>query len=151
LDTPNIIWGNKNGLLLSSPGAKVYNNTIYNNNRSGRGSGILIQHNPSDVQIRNNTIYRNDHAAISGSNAQVTQSHNLINVDPGFIAEASHDFRLRAASPAVNAGAVLSEVRDDIDGVPRSSGSGYTIGAYEYRSNGVPQLPAPRNLKVHQP
>lgn len=42
------------------------------------------------------------------------------------------DYRLHAASPAVDAGTTLLDVSDDLLGAPRGIGAGYDIGAYEF-------------------
>jgi hypothetical protein len=146
----NLIWNNRSGLLISSPGTKVYHNTIYNNKKAGGdGHGILLQNNANGVTIKNNILYRNNTTAIYGLSSVVTHSNNLLNTDPRFVAESSHNFRLHAGSPAIDAGVVLTEVRDDIDGVARPTGSRSDIGAHEYTSSRVlSQLPAPRNLRV---
>jgi hypothetical protein len=87
------------------------------------------------VMLTNNIIYGNHHA-ILGSNAQVIQSNNLVNINPGFVAEANHDFHLRAGSPAIDAGVMLRSVLDDFDGVLRPQGARPDIGAYEYSDSG---------------
>jgi hypothetical protein len=43
----------------------------------------------------------------------------------------NNDYRLKAGSPAANAGTSLSLVTDDIAGTPRPQGGAYDIGAYE--------------------
>jgi hypothetical protein len=148
----NLIWNNRSGLVVSSPGAKVYHNTIYNNKKAGGdGHGILLQNNVTGVTIKNNILYRNNTTAIYGLSSVVTHSNNLLNTDPRFVAESSYDFHLRSGSPAIDAGVVLTEVRDDIDGVARPTGPRSDIGAYEYTTSSVPsQLPAPSNLRVVQ-
>ncbi|MGE3539044.1 MAG: right-handed parallel beta-helix repeat-containing protein [Candidatus Tectimicrobiota bacterium] len=146
----NLIWNNRSGMVIASSGAKVYNNTIYNNNRAGGDDiGIVIQKGATGVAVKNNIIYRHGYKPIDDATSQADKSHNLVNTDPGFVSEANFDFHLRPGSPAIDAGFVLSEIRDDLDGVPRPRGARPDIGAYEYTTSNVPsQLPAPRNLRV---
>lgn len=47
------------------------------------------------------------------------------------------DYRLLAGSPCIDAGADLTDVRDDYEGNPRPIGSGWDIGAYEWFSSRV--------------
>ena len=44
----------------------------------------------------------------------------------------ANDYHLLPASPAVDAGSLLSDVPDDLEGSPRPSGFGFDMGAYEY-------------------
>lgn len=48
-----------------------------------------------------------------------------------FVAPASGDFRLRAGSPALDAGIALGAVTMDLEGTPRPLGAGWDVGAYE--------------------
>jgi hypothetical protein len=59
----------------------------------------------------------------------VTETGGLVGVDPGFVDAASSDYHLGMGSPAIGAGAAVSELLGDKDGVcflaPPS------VGAYE--------------------
>jgi len=59
--------------------------------------------------------------------------------DPGLVGAA--DARLRAGSPAIDAGVTLSEVPADFDGVTRPQGPACDIGAYEYKRAATPAAP----------
>ena len=50
-----------------------------------------------------------------------------------FINPESKDFHLKEGSPAIDTGVDLPDVTGDFDGLPRPSGDGYDIGAYEYQ------------------
>src|SRR5262249_10384362 len=52
-------------------------------------------------------------------------------INPLFVNAAAFDFALQAASPAIDAGMMLSAVPTDLVGIPRPQGAGYDIGAYE--------------------
>ncbi len=56
---------------------------------------------------------------------------NLVVEDSAFVDAASHDYRLAAGSPAIDAGTRIPEVTTDCDGVIRPRGEGYDVGAYE--------------------
>src|SRR6266850_4483547 len=69
--------------------------------------------------------------------------------NPGFPGAAGGDFHLTPSSPAIDAGASLSEVPTDFEGTPRPQGSAYDIGADEYGagSGGSPTpIPSPGSL-----
>ncbi len=78
--------------------------------------------------FKNNTYYRytvaefNDFSWASGN----------LEGNPLFVNPSGGDFRLQAASPAVNAAPCLSEVSTDFFGATRSNGGGCTIGAIEF-------------------
>lgn len=143
----NIIWKNRHGLFVSSPRSRIYNNTIYDNNKWGDGIGIVLQNDKSGVVIRNNIIYNNKDMSIYGINSGVTLTNNLLDVDPKFLEASTGDFRLQVGSPAIDTGIALSEVPDDFAGILRPQGSGYDIGAYEYRVV-LNRLLPPTNLRI---
>ena len=118
----------------SSTGTKFYNNTAYGNN----WEGFKCNTGGSTNECKNNIAYGN-----TGTNlacGTVTCSNNLTS-DPKFVNGGANDFRLQSTSPAINAGATLTEVTTDKDGVTRPQGSAYDIGAYEY--GGTVTTPAP--------
>ena len=141
----NVIWGNKSGISAGSK-AKIYNNTIYKNNKAGgEGAGIILL--KADVEIKNNIIYNNgSRSAIHGIGSKTIQKNNLIEVDPKFTSASNGDVALQADSPAIDAGVVIGEVSHDFAGVSRPQGAGYDIGAYEYTATKL--LLLPKNLRV---
>ncbi|MBV8311372.1 MAG: hypothetical protein JO344_13405, partial [Planctomycetaceae bacterium] len=87
--------------------------------------------------VRNNIVYGTVASSFAGLEGDyydlgvgTVQDHNLIGVDPMFVAAASADFHLRPGSPAIGSGATLPEVTTDLEGRPRPLG-GYDIGAYQ--------------------
>jgi len=73
-------------------------------------------------------------------------SNDVINKDPLFISPLTNNYKLRANSPAKDAGRVITGwvTPTDIDGVPRPQGVAWDIGAYEYRET---KLSAPTNFR----
>ena len=128
----NIVMNHMNGIEISYGAryTKVYNNTVFNNNQAG----IAIDATVRDSVIRNNILYQNGSSggiADFGTGMGTVKSNNLT-TDPKFVNPAGNDFRLQSLSPAINAGAVLSEVASDFDGRARPQGATYDIGAFEY-------------------
>jgi hypothetical protein len=136
----NVVEGvSGNGLLIyahpsgsgTATNLTLMNNTAYNNRSYGvridwpstRASGILA---------RNNLGYLNgygDWSLAGGSSA--TADHNLWGTDPLFVDPVASDFRLRAGSPAVDAGSATGAPAVDFAGAPRPQGAGFDIGAFE--------------------
>ena len=121
--------------------SKVYNNTVYQN----RESGIQTAADTSGAQIKNNISYLNGSMAIINAGANTTQSNNLT-ANPLFVNAGAGDFHLQSTSPAIDAGASLIEVADDIERALRPQGNAHDLGACEYRSQS--SAPGPSNLRV---
>jgi parallel beta-helix repeat protein len=142
----NLIWDNADRGLVVDNGvsnAKVYNNTIY-----GNGSTGLYIYSGAKVLIKNNIVYGNGTSNITKSGSGAVLANNLT-TNPLFVAPASHNFKLQAASPAINKGVTLSEVKNDYLKVARPQGGAYDIGAYEYTgSTSSALIAAPMTLRI---
>jgi len=132
----NVIYGNDGGIQIdwSAASCSAYNNTIYAN----QTYGIYVGPASTSAVVRNNIVYgtvASKHAGLEGDYADAgigtVQDHNLIGVDPMFVAAASADFHLRPGSPAIDAGATLPKITTDLEGRPRPLGKGYDVGALE--------------------
>jgi parallel beta-helix repeat protein len=137
----NLLYGNMRGIQIYSnaSGTKVYNNTIYNNTYQG----ILIS--GSNAIVKNNISYLNGASPIENGGSGTIMSNNLT-TDPKFVNVGAMDFHLQSTSPGIDAGATLSEVTTDLDGISRPKGSGYDAGALEYSQTS--QAPPPSNLRI---
>jgi hypothetical protein len=122
-----------------SRGARYLNNTVYRN-----GTGFFQYDGRVQTVLRNNILFQNTVNVADGSSSSTIASHNLIGVDPVFVDPGSGNFRLQSGSPAIDAGAAVSEVADDFTGLSRPQGGAIDIGAYEYASQPpAPPPPAP--------
>ncbi|MFN0061007.1 MAG: sugar-binding protein [Myxococcaceae bacterium] len=110
---------------------RIRNNIFYRNAEGvGSPNGVMMW-NGSNVAIERNVHYRPTDTYFTDQAGGVTgtQSGN-INADPLFLSVSSGDFRLQAASPAVDSGLSLPIATDRL-GVARPQGAGLDIGAHE--------------------
>jgi len=139
----NVIHGfSLNGGILNGSGLNnsYYNNTFYNNS-----GGALYAQN-SDI-VKNNIAYQNSGGGIcindavnlaynisygNGGYDYCSTNGNNYSVDPLFVDYVNGILKLQKSSPAVNAGASISDVTSDFLGISRPQGSAFDIGAYEY-------------------
>jgi parallel beta-helix repeat protein len=137
----NLVYGN--GISVNGSGgiaarngassAKLCNNTVYNNG----GFGIYVTGNPATV--KNNIAFLNSTAVSATSSSSVS---NNLTTNPSFVNASASNFYLLSSSPAINKGAVMSEVTRDFVGTLRPQGTSHDIGAYEYK------LSSPTSLTV---
>ncbi|MGZ3797794.1 MAG: choice-of-anchor Q domain-containing protein, partial [Pseudobdellovibrionaceae bacterium] len=85
-----------------------------------------------------------------GAVAGITDAHSINGGDPKFVNAAAYDYRLQSNSPAIDKGTPIAALTYDAIGVPRPTGAGYDIGAYEYTSGATSTilLSAPTNLRI---
>jgi len=115
-------WGIR--VQYGAAAAQIYNNTLFD-------MEMCIYIDEPDAVIRNNVMYQCE-TPIGDYGAGTDESHNLTN-DPRFVDAAAGDFRLQADSPAIDAGTAIDMFDTDMEGTPRPQGSGWDIGAFEYR------------------
>ena len=63
--------------------------------------------------------------------------------DELFVDPAGYDYHLKAGSPAINAGTLLGDVTDDLEGNARPVGPTHDAGAYEYQAYGFDLAASP--------
>jgi len=144
----NIAYSNAgDGISVNCTNCAAYNNTVYSNQ-----FGIGVNSVSTNAIIRNNIAYQNGngsvaHQIVDWGAAGIVVDHNLVAVDPYFVNASAHNFSLQAGSPGIDAGATINVVTTDIQGIARSQGAAYDIGAYEYSTGSTP-LPTPSNLRL---
>ncbi len=115
--------------LQSEP--EITNCILWNNSSSG-GQMSNIEGNPLSRVI---------FSCIGGG----YEGTGNIDSDPLFADVSVGDFRLQAASLCIDTGTDVNAPDDDIRGIPRPQGSGYDMGAYEYRE----EIPHPADVDVN--
>lgn len=157
-------------IFIYSGNWKVFNNTFHNIRTpvSSYSAAVLIK-GVGTAEVRNNIFHVENGSAYVATDGgasmnQFTLSNNLyygngsgpaadatkVNADPLFVNPAARNFRVQAASLAIDKGssAVSTVVTKDRDGGSRPYGAAIDIGAYEYGSSAATQLPAPQNLRT---
>lgn len=136
-----------------TPGTRVFNNTVYlTNPNESQGVVCYSGCNPDVLELRNNLFWvewkglyadapfaeshnlywrSNGHPLLQFFGAGNAISETSLVADPLFVAAASGDLRLTAASPAVGAGEVIDvNFTRDAGGVLLDSSLGVDIGAF---------------------
>lgn len=130
----NVQAFNLNG--LSGGGKKASNITIRNNiiaNSTYRNGFIGDTDN---VTITNN-LFTGGKSELYQTLLTLTNLQNSSNItgEPQFVNSSGNDFHLLSSSPAIDVGfqGISDYAKKDKDGITRPQGTGYDIGAYEYR------------------
>lgn len=126
------------GVLSCGTNARIYNNTISRMEAFPDFTGIEVSGGFTNAIVRNNFTAYGSAGTVNGSNGVSSSragsgfvaDHNAITTSPGFTDVAKGDFTLTPGSAAVNAGATLPEVREDILRNPRPAG-GVDLGGFE--------------------
>lgn len=143
----NIIVWNANGVDISEPGQKFYNNTVAFNGLSGScGSGpyvacypaVVVEATGTGIELKNNIIYGNYSDSIAKAFGSTTTETANPFTNPSFTNGGgsyllASDFQIQSGSTAKDTGADLSGTftTSYVVGVTRPQGAGYDIGAYE--------------------
>jgi hypothetical protein len=117
--------------LESAPGAQVYNNTIFQEHSYPNAIEYRFAAT-TGVSIINNLTNR---AIAPRDGASGTVSHNVTHGESGwFLAPGQGDLHLASSvDDVVDQGVLVSGLVDDFDGDSRPRGTGYDVGADEYR------------------
>ncbi|WP_438286816.1 DUF1565 domain-containing protein [Paenibacillus hubeiensis] len=119
----NIFVASASGVLISNDYTENAGNVVDHNLYFAKGG-------PEDAEWTWMTKGYNGFAAYQAGSGNDAHSRFM---DPQFMHAGKGDFRLRAASPAMDTGKALGDMLGtfDLDGNPRVSGSGVNMGAYE--------------------
>lgn len=121
--------------LESSPGTKVFHNTIYIEYQNAIEYRFAAT---SDVEIKNNLTNK---PITSRDGAQAQVESNVTNAQPDWFEEVSAG-DLHLASPVASVtdqGIQIPEVLDDIDKTMRPQGPGPDIGVHEIMTTALPE------------
>ncbi|MBS5959029.1 MAG: right-handed parallel beta-helix repeat-containing protein [Clostridiales bacterium] len=119
----NVVWGNYTGIRLNTPSNfnMIYNNTTYGNGNIGYW-GSDFQTDMYGDRIFNNIFT----TAFTLPGTHIEKNNITSGTNPLFVNPTAHNFRLQAASPAINTGALIPGITNGY------VGSAPDIGAYEY-------------------
>jgi parallel beta-helix repeat protein len=122
--------------LYGARNSRIVNNTVIDNDSTSPGPPWIMVNAHKNGTASSNVVVRNNLATdYSIAGTSITQDHNveLTNLTSYFVNPAAFDLRLRAGSPAINAGSAALAPTTDRDGVARPQGGAFDLGAYEYR------------------
>jgi hypothetical protein len=127
----------------------VYNNTVYDvplGIQLLTASGAVVQNNLLNAVQTNIQDLGNN---VKGSNLCTTVGLgcSVITATPNFVSPGSN-FRLAAGSIAIDSGASILAVTNDLDRGQRPAGKAYDIGAFENGAASQTALKPPSNLQV---
>jgi parallel beta-helix repeat protein len=170
----NVVWGNTYGIHVDygASKTKIYHNTVYSNDTNeillgstskdsalannllaitSSSPALVISQGSGKSIIENNLIIGNGNdpaQLVKPWEPSVILRDNLIgnNYDPKFQDAENRNFHLTGESDARGAGRVISDVQEDLDGVPRNPSAGFDIGAYQYV--GAVSLEPPTFLRI---
>lgn len=121
--------------IYGSVNARIINNTVIDHDFSNtiRPWIMIAPHKNGTLSVGG--ILRNNISYSVSPGAGTTSDHNLIVNDASlatvFVAPANLDFRLKAGSPAIDAGTTLTAPAFDLRGLPRSTPN--DLGAYDFQ------------------
>ncbi|MBN1975883.1 MAG: right-handed parallel beta-helix repeat-containing protein [Anaerolineae bacterium] len=136
---------------------KLFNNIVYNYH-GWRGSITIASPTLSGFESDYNVLM--DRFSVDDGNSRITfaqwqalgyDAHSVLATPAELFADVSaDDYHLKAGSPAINAGTLLGDVTDDLEGNPRPVGPTHDAGAYEYQAYGF-DLAASPSVRVIAP
>lgn len=129
---------------INIPDMTDTNNKIFNNillsDHSFRGSITIPSASLAGFESDYNIVVNRHSATDGNSNMSLAawqglgfDEHSFIaTANDLFVNPAAHDYRLKAGSPAIDAGTTLADVPTDLEGKTRPIGAAFDIGAFEY-------------------
>ena len=128
------VYLNDKGFDTSRQPYYFMNNTIVLSKAGGIRMSLVNSHNSLFV---NNLIVDPTGQHLQGGDSHRTQENNILynQVDQAlFVNPALHDYRLKASSPAIDAGKNVAQygITQGLAGISRPQGLHYDVGAYEF-------------------
>lgn len=122
---------------------KVFNNILLNDHTSHGsitipGAGLTGFESDYNIVIDRFSVNDNTISFASWQGLGFDAHSFIATANDLFVNPAAHDYRLKAGSPAIDAGTTLADVTTDLEGKARPIGAAFDIGAYEYGT--PPQL-----------
>ncbi len=145
-------------LFQSSTNMRMYNNLCAN-------GGAIGYRRAATGEFKNNMVYGNNYNPLlvetGGSYIEANNwfydpaftysttkyPNSTVNTNPLLRDAQKLDFRLTAASPALDGGVPLAPVVRDYTGAPRPQGAGYDVGPFEFQESASIVEP-PSNLRL---
>jgi parallel beta-helix repeat protein len=134
---------------------KLFNNIVYNYH-SWRGSITIGSPTLSGFESDYNVLM--DRFSTDDGDTRITlaqwqalgyDAHSILATPTQLFVDASaDDYHLKAGSPAINAGTLLGDVTDDLEGNPRPVGATHDAGAYEYQDDAFDLAVAPATRRI---
>ena len=145
----SVVYGNaEEGIAFRVPDVAnqpAVTSEIVNTIIAGNGEGVDLRER--NLLVSNNNLYFQNAGGDTAGFQPAPSS--LVGLDPLFVASGGGDFRLRAASPAVDAGATLdlADAASDLNGDTRPQAAGFDIGVDER----IPIVPGNRPAQLTGP
>ena len=108
----------------------IANNIFYYGNLTGQAVNVGAGTKPETFVARNNLFYNTENPNNKPSFGSVTEENSIFSIDPLFEDAESHNFSLKAESPAIDAGIDFLFVKEDFKGNPFKNPR--SIGAIQY-------------------
>ncbi len=132
LENVRAIHITQDGIAPDPYEVSVLNNTFYRSGSFGL-TGVEIGSMSTNTSVFNNLgSAASSGVMINGSGTGLSAGSNLWTAAAGFINSSGGNFHLQSSSPAIDAGAELDNVHEDLEWNSRPQGSACDLGAYEY-------------------
>lgn len=149
-----VVYNGRTGIFLVDKNNRSKNSYVANNIVSMNGTNDstykyqiwIMSGHPTTME--NNLLFHTDSTRLFRTdNPNAELSGNLIGAsyNPKFLNSATFNLRVQEGSFAIDAGKVISEVKDDVSGTLRNIKNTFDIGAYVFNDNSF--LDPPSNLR----
>ncbi|MCE9615162.1 MAG: hypothetical protein K8T26_12865 [Lentisphaerae bacterium] len=129
--------------------ALLRNSIFWNQNHTSRdhGGGICVRQFGSDTNLHAKLVDVRYSVVSNGLTAPLySTSTNILSDRPLFISEPGRNLHLQPASPCIDTAELAQTITPDLDGIPRPTGAGVDMGAYEYTTTPLFRVDPVQNL-----